>query len=104
MMDASFFFDDAAAVSLLVRLALGAVASFFAILSWTRTRSLYWVFVIVGILSAYAGTLYNSLRVLGLFPGNKILVLGIPAATLISENLSIVFFILACIAYIKTYK
>ena len=100
----SFILEDSAVFELLIRLSLGAVASFFAIISWTRTRSLYWVFVIVGILAMYAGTLYRALLTFGFFAGSKFLILGLPLASVISDNLSIVCFIFACIFYIRSYK
>lgn len=96
--------SDGAVFELLVRLSLGALASFFAIISWTRTRNLYWVCVIAGILSTYAATLYRALRSFGLFAGPQILVLGAPLGTLISDNLSVLFFLSACILYIRSNK
>lgn len=96
--------EDSAVFELLIRLALGAVASFFAIISWTRTRSLYWVFVIAGILAMYAGTLYRALLTFGFFSGSRFLVGGLPLASVISDNLSIICFIFACIFYIRSYK
>lgn len=96
--------SDALVFALLVRLVLGAFASFFAILTWTRTRNISWMLVIAGILASYAGTLYQALRSFGLFAGPEILLLGAPLGTLISDNLSIFCFIFACIVYIRTHK
>ncbi len=96
--------SDSMVIELLVSLVLGAFASFLAIVSWTRTRSISWMFVIAGILSSYAGTLYHALRAFGLFAGPEILVGGAPLGSLISDNLSLVCFILACIFYIRSHK
>jgi len=96
--------SDAVVVSLLVRLVLGAIASFLAIVSWTRTRDVSWVLVIAGILASYAGTLYGALRSFGLFAGADLLVLGVPLGSLISDNLSIFFFIFAFIFHIRANK
>jgi hypothetical protein len=96
--------SDQAVLELLIRLGLGALASFLAIASWTRTRDLYWVFVIAGILANYAGTLYRAIRSFGLLTGPEVLVRGVPLGTLISDNLSILCFIVACALYLRTYR
>lgn len=101
-MDAVFSCPDITA--LLVQFVLGGIASFFAILSWTYTRNLYWLLAIAGILSIYAGILYRALLLFGLIAGPELLVLGAPLGTLISDNLSILFFIAACIAYIRSNR
>jgi hypothetical protein len=96
--------SDSLVFELVVRLVLGALASFFAIVSWTRTRSLAWIFVIAGILANYAGTLYHALRSFGLFTGPEILILGAPLGVLVSDNLSTLCFIFACWFYIRTRR
>lgn len=96
--------SDGAVFELLVRLVLGAVAAFVAIISWTKTRHVYWFFVIAGILASYAGTLYRALRSFGLFAGPEILVFGSPLGVLVSDNLSMLCFLLAGIAYIRANK
>lgn len=90
--------------ALLIQFVLGGIASFFAILSWTYTRNLYWLFTIAGILSIYAGILYRALLLFGLIAGPQLLVLGTPLGTLISDNLSTLFFITASIAYIRSNR
>lgn len=104
MSDVSFLLSDSVIFELSVRLVLGAVASFFAIASWAKTRHLYWFFVISGILASYAGTLYRALRSFGLFTGPEILVLSTPLGILVSDNLSILCFILACVFYIRSNR
>lgn len=93
--------DEPAVFGLLVRLSLGAAASFLAILSWTRARSLAWMFVIFGVLAAYAGILYSALRVFGLFSGPEILIFGISLGVLISENVPVLFFILGFVFFLR---
>jgi hypothetical protein len=98
------FLSDGAVFELLIRSILGAVASFIAIISWTKTRHLYWFFVIAGILASYAGTLYRSFRSFGLFFGPEILVFGSPLGILVSDNLSMICFLVAGIAYIRANR
>jgi hypothetical protein len=95
------FLADGAIFSLLVRLVLGAIASALAILAWTRTRNLSWILVIAGILAAYAGTLYGALRIFGFLSGTEILIYGAPLGSLISDNLSILFFIAAFVFFLR---
>lgn len=95
------FLADGVVFSLLVRLVLGAIASALAILAWTRTRNLSWILVIAGILAAYAGTLYNALRIFGFLSGSEILIYGAPLGSLISDNLSILFFIAAFVFFLR---
>lgn len=104
MTASSSFFSDGVVFELLVRLVLGAVASFVVIISWTKTRHLYWFFIIAGILASYAGTLYRALRTFGLFTGPELLVFGSPLGILVSDNLSMICFILAGIFYIRANK
>lgn len=96
--------SEGTAVELIVRLSLGALASTLAIVSWTRTRTLDWFFVIAGILASYAGSLYRALRAFGLFPGGDLLVGGASLALMLSDNLSILFFSLACFFYLRSQK
>jgi hypothetical protein len=94
--------SDGAVAELLVRIVLGAVASFLAIVCWTRTRSLAWMLVIVGILASYVGTLYRALRAFGLFAGPEIAFFGTSLGVLVSENLPLLCFIAALFAFLKT--
>lgn len=91
-------------LALVIQFALGGLASFVAILSWSWTRNLYWLFVIAGILSLYAKVLYQVLIFFGLVSGPVVLVFGLSLGDLLSDNLASVFFILACLAYIKTNR
>lgn len=96
--------SDGMVIELLIRLSLGAIASFFAIIAWTRTRSISWMFVIAGILASYVGTLYRALRSFGLFAGPDILIFGAALGNIISDNISMCCFIVACVFYICSKK
>lgn len=104
MSDVSPFLTDGTVIELLVRLILGALASFVAIVSWTRTRSPSWIFVVVGVLALYAGTLYRALRSFGLFSLSDVFIGGASLGTLISDNLSLLFFIVGCVVHIRWRK
>lgn len=95
---------DGTAIELIVRLALGALACVLAIISWTRTRTLDWFFVIAAIIASYAGTLYRALKAFGLFPSGDLLVAGASLGILISDNLPILLLTFACFFYVRSRK
>ena len=53
-------------ISILVRLILGAVATFFGILLWSKTRDAAWIFVILGILVSYTEIIFSTLQQFGI--------------------------------------
>ena len=57
-------------VIILCRLILGAIASFLAIMLWSKTREVAWIFVIIGIIIAYVETVYSILGIFGINGGN----------------------------------
>jgi hypothetical protein len=48
------------------RLFFGAVAAFFGIMLWSRTRDIAWMLTAGGVITAYGESLYNVLRALGI--------------------------------------
>jgi hypothetical protein len=52
------------------RLVLGAMASFLAIMLWSRTRDAAWIFIIIGTIIAYIDTIFSILNLLGIGGGN----------------------------------
>lgn len=82
-------------ILVLTKLVLGAIATFFAILVWSRTREAAWVLFAAGVIAAYAGIVYSALRVFGIVPEDALLVRSIPIAELIAQNLPTLLFIAA---------
>ena len=62
--------DTGQVVYILCRLVLGALASFLAIMLWSRTRDTAWIFAIIGTIIAYVQTVYSVLNLLGIGGGN----------------------------------
>ena len=82
-------------VYILSRLILGALASFFAIMLWSKTRDLAWMFMVIGIIAAYVETVYSILNLLGL-AGRNILAIGsVPFMSILLSCLPTAFFIAA---------
>jgi hypothetical protein len=73
---------DLTEIGVLVRLCVGAIATFCAILLWARTRDLAWILVVTGVLLAYAGFIYDALTWLGLLPWEEEKVFGLSAGLL----------------------
>lgn len=94
--------QDPAVFALLVKVVLGALASFLAIIAWTRAGSAAWVFIVASVLAHYAGVLYAALRLFGLLAGPELLVAGYPIGSLISENLSIVLVVAALVSFLRS--
>mgnify|MGYP001598545655 CR=1 FL=1 len=77
------------------------VASFFAIAVWGRTREISWLFVIIGILSLYISIILSMLDVLGAVNLDSIMIGQSSPLRILVEGLPAVFFIIACIAYLR---
>jgi hypothetical protein len=65
-------------ISVLVRLVLGAVATFFAILLWSKTRDAAWILIILGTLISYAEIVFSTLEKFGILGDVVIAVAGLP--------------------------
>jgi hypothetical protein len=82
-------------VLMLTKLVLGAVATFLAILVWSRTREAAWVLVVAGVLATYVGIVYNTLELFGIISPQAFTVSGLPLGTLVVQNLPVLFFVAA---------
>lgn len=86
---------------LLVSLVFGAIASFLAIMCWTRATSLAWILVVAAILASYVGLLYRALRVFGFFSGPEISVFASSLGSLLSTNIPHLLFIAAFLVFLS---
>lgn len=97
----SALLQDPELFDLLVSLVLGAVASFLAIICWTRAATLSWILVVAAILASYAGILYRSLRLFGFFSGSEIPVFASSLGSLLSTSIPQILFIAACAVFLS---
>ena len=81
-------------ILLLSRFALGAVATFLAILVWSRTRDPAWMLIVVGIVAHYGEVVLGALQALGVVRFDVVMIGGVALFPLILANLPIFFFIL----------
>lgn len=83
-------------LSLIVRLAVGALATFFAILLWANTRDSAWMFVVIGTIINYGDVMYTTFRLFGIV-AEQTMIFGIPLITILLGNLPSVCFLVAFI-------
>jgi hypothetical protein len=87
------------------RLVLGALASFFAIMLWSKTRDVAWMLMVIGIITAYIETIYSILLLLGISGESRVSMGPITPASLVLPNLPTVFFIIAfLVMVIRKYR
>ena len=92
--------DTGQVIYILIRLILGALASFFAIMLWSKTRDVAWMFMVIGTIAAYVETVYAILNILGI-SGVSILIVGsVPIMSIVLPCLPTVFFIAAFVVMV----
>ncbi len=72
-------------------LALGAFATFSAILLWSRTRDLAWTFVIIAAILSYADIVLATLRSFGILNEDLLNYRGVPVLQIALANLPLLF-------------
>lgn len=86
---------------LIIKLVAGGVAAFFAIMLWSRTRDAAWTCLASGVVTLYAGIVYDMLVQVGVIAANRFTVAGVPIVALIFAVLPSCFFIVAFIVMIR---
>ncbi|MDR1429170.1 MAG: hypothetical protein LBI85_02680 [Spirochaetaceae bacterium] len=82
------------------RLVLGALAAFFAIILWSKTRDVAWMLIVAGTIAAYVETVYSILTLFGI-TGEELFTFGqVSLVSLILTNLPAVFFIAAFVVMV----
>jgi len=91
---------DAGEVLFIVsRLTTGALAAFFAIMLWSKTRDIAWMLMVIGTIAAYVETVYSILSLLGL-AGAQLSIGTVPVAAILLPNLRTGFFIAAFVVMV----
>ena len=78
-----------------VKLLLGAVAAFLAILLWSRTRDAAWMSLVAGAVTGYAGLVYEMLEKIGIITGVGITLWGLSLSTCLFAIVPGIFIIIA---------
>ncbi|MCL2319943.1 MAG: hypothetical protein FWC45_07640 [Treponema sp.] len=87
--------DSGQVIYILSRLILGAFASFFAIMLWSKTRDVAWMLMVIGTIAAYVETVYAILNLFGINGGNILYIGSVPLMSILLPCLPTVFFIAA---------
>ena len=65
-------------IVLLVRLIVGAIATFLAIILWSQTRDAAWMFVITATIVSYGEVVFRTLDSFGVVRLDRLIVFNIP--------------------------
>ncbi len=90
-------------IAILVRLGLGAMATFFAILLCSKSMEESWLFVILGVLVSYAEIIISTLEKFGILQLDFLTVWGLSGFETVHQvlvNLPLILFIIAFVAAI----
>jgi hypothetical protein len=97
---------DFTEISILVRLLLGALATFFGIFLWSKTRDSAWILVVLGTLVSYAEIIFSTLEKFGILKMESRSFLGLPELPveqliqILLINLPLILFTIAFIVMI----
>ena len=85
--------DSGQLIYVLCRLILGGLASFLAIMLWSRTRDTAWMLIVMGVIAAYVETIYSIMNFLG--ESNRYILDAepVPVLSIILTCIPIMFFI-----------
>ena len=87
-------------VALIIRLGVGALATFGAILLWSQTRDSAWMLIIIGTIVNYGEIIYTTFYLFGILQ-SETLVLGLPLVRILLANLPSFFYLLGFIVAIS---
>ena len=97
--------DSGQLIYILGRLSLGALASFFAIMLWSKTRDIAWMLMVIGTIAAYVETVYSILVLLGISGYNILSIGSMPVMSIVLPCLPTVFFIAAfAVMVVRKYR
>lgn len=88
----------------IIKLVLGGILAFLAILVWSKTRDGAWFFLVSGTILAYCGVVYEMLKSFGIITKAFYLLLGIPIIDLFFVVIPALFFIVGFIIMIAKSK
>lgn len=77
----------------IIKLALGGITSFLAIMLWSKTRDAALMSLVAAVVTFYAGIVYDMMLALGIV--YSVVIFGIPIFTLLFAVVPQVFFICA---------
>jgi hypothetical protein len=94
-------FDE---IAILLKLVVGALGTFCAILLWSRSRDTSWILVVIGVLVSYAGIIFDTLDRFGLIALEEFELGNLPTLSLIQAVLSNLPMLLYAIAFVLVLR
>jgi hypothetical protein len=91
-------------ITIMIKLFVGALSTFFAILLWSKTRDMAWILVIAGVLIDYANIVVQTLAGFGILNMESLAVYGIPMLDMFLGSAPKLLFITGFIIMIKRNK
>ena len=88
-------------VYIVSRLAVGALAAFLAILLWSGTRDLSWMFIVMGTILFYAEIIYTTFGMFGLVTLDVEVIPGIIGIETILSNAPLLCYSIGFIIMIR---
>ena len=89
----------------MIKLVLGGLSAFFAILIWSKSRDFVLVSLVLALLTKFAGLIYEILEKFGFIVNQSFIILGIPFLTLFFTVVPYIFFLVALITlFLKLSK
>jgi hypothetical protein len=97
--------DSGHAIYIVSRLTLGALAAFFAIVLWAKTRDAAWMLMVIGVIAAYVETVYSILGLFGIAGGGAVVVGSLPLLSIVLPCLPVAFFTAAfAVMVVRKYR
>ena len=97
--------DSGQIIFIVSRLLLGALASFFAIMLWSKTRDTAWMLIVIGTIVGYVEIVYSILDLFGIAQGDTVVIGSVPAVAILLPALRMIFFIAAfTIMVLRQYR
>ena len=88
----------------IIKLILGGIAAFLAILVWSKTRDGAWFFLVSGTILSYCSIVYDMLKSFGILTKSFYLVYGIPIIDLCFIVIPSIFYIIGFIVMLVKSK
>jgi hypothetical protein len=97
--------DSGQILFIVSRLTFGALASFLAIMLWSKTRDAAWMLMVIGTIVAYVEIVYSILELFGITKGDTFAIGSVPVIAITLPILRMGFFIAAfLIMVIRKYR
>ena len=89
---------------MIIKLVLGGIAAFLAILVWSKTRDGAWFFLVSGTILGYCGIVFDMLKAFGIVTKDFYLLFGIPIIDFCFVVIPALFYIIGFIVMLAKSK